>query len=455
MAESHVAADTDPPPLIDDAGAADSGSGRAGAVGRRSVQTLPLNSRRLSSSLLKQLAGGLGVPTSASAGDLRPMIEGRLTEAGHNPLRTQVVLREVEGGTHISLQDESGVFHEFEPPEPEDLPHARLSESEGEPESETLLALRAEIAQLKVELEEQKTKTRDLWRLNCEQLAELDGSLAEKDEEITRLKDEVARLRRSSPSDASEGTSVESGSVPAPSRVRRGKAPPVDPFTGEDPECRLDDWLPTLRRAADWNGWTEGDMLIQLAGHLKGRARQEWSLLSDDEKRVYSQATSALRSRLDPGSRIMAAQDFRHASQEEEEKVGDFIRRLEQLFKLAYGRDSISMETRSTLLYGQLQEGLKHQIMESPAVSGATDYQNLCLAAKAEEKRLAELRKRRQYQFDQKRKHTSLPKPQSSGTQPATSPQGDAGSGRRSSLIRCWNCERTGHISSDCRAPRR
>ena len=25
---------------------------------------------------------------------------------------------------------------------------------------------------------------------------------------------------------------------------RRGKAPPVDPFTGEEPEIRLDDWLP-------------------------------------------------------------------------------------------------------------------------------------------------------------------------------------------------------------------
>ena len=35
--------------------------------------------------------------------------------------------------------------------------------------------------------------------------------------------------------------------------------------------------------------------------------------------------------------------------------------------------------------------------MESPAVSGATDYQSLCLAAKTEEKRLAEIKKRRQY----------------------------------------------------------
>ena len=37
----------------------------------------------------------------------------------------------------------------------------------------------------------------------------------------------------------------------------------------------------------------------------------------------------SLQSRLDPGSRIMAAQDFRHASQDEGEKAADFVRRLE------------------------------------------------------------------------------------------------------------------------------
>ena len=60
--------------------------------------------------LLRQLAEGLGVPTTASQEDLRSMIEGRLMEADRDPRRTQVVLREVGQGTHISLQDESGFF---------------------------------------------------------------------------------------------------------------------------------------------------------------------------------------------------------------------------------------------------------------------------------------------------------------------------------------------------------
>lgn len=66
--------------------------------------------------------------------------------------------------------------------------------------------------------------------------------------------------------------------------VRRGKAPPVDPFTGEVSETTLDDQLPSLQRAAEWNGFAEEEKLIQLAGHLHRRARQEWDLLSELDK---------------------------------------------------------------------------------------------------------------------------------------------------------------------------
>lgn len=76
-------------------------------------------------------------------------------------------------------------------------------------------------------------------------------------------------------------------------------------------------------------------------GHLKGRALQEWNLLPADERKTYQGGIAALGSRLDPGSKIMAAKDFRHASQEETEKVGDFIRRLEKLLKVAYGHDNM------------------------------------------------------------------------------------------------------------------
>ena len=52
-------------------------------------------------------------------------------------------------------------------------------------------------------------------------------------------------------------------------RSRKGKAPPVDPFTGDPKgELNFDDWLPTLKRATKWNQWIEVEQLLQLACHL-------------------------------------------------------------------------------------------------------------------------------------------------------------------------------------------
>ena len=50
-------------------------------------------------------------------------------------------------------------------------------------------------------------------------------------------------------------------------------------------------------------------LLIQLAVHLNGRARQEWSLLAESDKANYNKIVEALCARLDPGSKAMAGQD--------------------------------------------------------------------------------------------------------------------------------------------------
>ena len=47
---------------------------------------------------------------------------------------------------------------------------------------------------------------------------------------------------------------------------RRGKAPPVDPFTAENVKITFDDWLQMLDRAASWNQWSSEESLMQLAG---------------------------------------------------------------------------------------------------------------------------------------------------------------------------------------------
>ena len=136
----------------------------------------------------------------------------------------------------------------------------------------------------------------------------------------------------------------------ASSSRRTGRAPPIDPFTGEDPTIRLDDWLPSLDRASTWNGWSLEEKYLQLAGHLRGRALEEWNLLSEVDIKTYDEAVSSVRERLDPGFKVLAGQDFHHASQKETKSVSDYVRRLERTFVVAYCKGSMSRETRDTIL---------------------------------------------------------------------------------------------------------
>ena len=74
------------------------------------------------------------------------------------------------------------------------------------------------------------------------------------------------------------------GTQASPSQgYRRVTAPPVDPFSGDCPDLSYKDWLPSLERAATWNEWTNDEMLLQLAGYFRGKARQEWNLMEVGE----------------------------------------------------------------------------------------------------------------------------------------------------------------------------
>ena len=43
-----------------------------------------------------------------------------------------------------------------------------------------------------------------------------------------------------------------------------------------------------------WNGWSSEEQVIQLAGHLKGKALQEWNLLGEGLVQNYEEAVQAL-----------------------------------------------------------------------------------------------------------------------------------------------------------------
>ena len=114
----------------------------------------------------------------------------------------------------------------------------------------------------------------------------------------------------------------------------------------------------------------------------------------------------------------------------------------------------MSNETKDALLYEQLQEGLSYNLMKSPAVSGAKGYQELCQAAKSDERRQQGLSRRQMYQRDDpKGNSNSNQKKSVIGAQPVVIKQQarlQSTPEMGVSSMRCYNCSQVGHVAKYC-----
>ena len=95
------------------------------------------------------------------------------------------------------------------------------------------------------------------------------GTREEKEKEITQLTNLLSTKttgdKRTSFSSAISSYKDESSASVIPCR---GKAPLVNLFCGDSSEDAWDDWLPTFKGAAEWNGWSDPECLLQLSGYL-------------------------------------------------------------------------------------------------------------------------------------------------------------------------------------------
>ena len=442
------------------------------------VKPMPLNSRRVTGLILRSVAASLGLPTSAPVEDLRQMIDGELAERGREPRDVLLVVEtaETEAPGRVLLYDGEGAFLDAELLTVGEAGDARavsplaVSSEDAAPDREAELVAerdhlaadveryRADWESSQAELERVKKRLKDVWRTNCDQQVAHEEELVVKDAEIAELNRKLLKaLGKPSRSDSTNKASDTDGGGPdhgtsrSTTVSRRGKAPPIDPFSASDRAVSFDDWLPCLERATSWNAWTEEEKLMQMAGHLRGRALQEWDLIPSEDKSIFADAVKSLSSRLDPVDRVLAGQDFRHAMQEGSESVADFVRRLERLFQIAYGREGLTVQTRDTLLYSQLQEGLRYNLIKSPAVSGADSYKQLCIAAKHEEKRLSELVRRQQYLKDGSKKAEQPQQAQQAGGSRLTERHGESRGESRGEARSCYVCGSADHLARQCK----
>ena len=75
--------------------------------------TLPLNSKRLNLNKWRAIAASLELLTDATLAETRLIVEGKLTELGHEPVGVQVVLSDSEESV-LYLVDEGGIIKKID-----------------------------------------------------------------------------------------------------------------------------------------------------------------------------------------------------------------------------------------------------------------------------------------------------------------------------------------------------
>ena len=120
-----------------------------------------------------------------------------------------------------------------------------------------------EVDRLKQALAKESQKAKKFWKQKCDLMLRHEDEIDAKDTEIAVLKTRILAISASRVEQTSDMALLPgSGDMVLSTagynlggHTRRGKAPPVEPFTGERPDVLWEDWIPTLERAAGWNGW--------------------------------------------------------------------------------------------------------------------------------------------------------------------------------------------------------
>ena len=167
-----------------------------------------MNSSCITAGQLCRLGKVLGLTSSGSIDDQRLMVKGKISEMGDELYNVQIVFEEYSSDPSFQLCGEfltvpsADADHSYEGDE---LYEETVSESFGEEQNKVELLrqsvtditgerdkLHEELEATRQQLKFKKVRVKELWRMSCEQVAEHDAMIISKDEEIARLKTQLA-----------------------------------------------------------------------------------------------------------------------------------------------------------------------------------------------------------------------------------------------------------------------
>ena len=242
--------------------------------------------------------------------------------------------------------------------------------------------------------------------------------------------------------------------------------PPLAMFSGDDSardSGSFLDWVEQFEMVAELAQWSEGVKLRQMVLRLRGSARAFYRACLEETKRDYQTLTQELKKRFTP-VRIQALESsiFRERKQKTGELVDAYAQDLQRLFQKAYpnalqGSEDARAMGRAVLsnqFIGGLLPELKRKIAY---IEGAT-FSELWQKARFEEARLQDLArtdpKMSTPSWRQRPHRDNLPRQDERphGEQPQSGSTRESGKVQRRSLqyVKCYNCNRMGHLAKDC-----
>ena len=257
--------------------------------------------------------------------------------------------------------------------------------------------------------------------------------------------------------------------------------PSLPMFSGDDPardSGTFQEWMEQFDMVAELALWSDGIKLRQLVLRLRGSARTYYRTLSEEQKRNYLTLVQELKNRFTP-VRIQALESsiFRERRQKAGESVDAYAQDLQQLFQKAYptalqGSEDAQMMGQS-VLSNQLIAGLLPELKRKMAYLEGATFSELWQKARFEEARLLDLartqprppaapwkqrppRDNSQRQEEQWKQRPPQDNLQRYERPPQNLAGGHAGDGQRRNLqfVRCYNCNKAGHLAKDCRSIR-